>query len=208
MKVVIEKAFPLAAMADAAWQCLQDIEAVGGCMPGAKITERVDATHYKGTVTVKIGPAAMSFKGNIEVLELDAAQRTLHLVGKGSDSTGTSGASMDLVATVQASGATCELVGKSEVAMSGKAASFGGRMMNTVADQILKQFVANFAALVQSADAPQAAPSADDPAAAGTTAQAAATAPAPARAAELNGLALAWAVLRDWLRGLFSHKAA
>lgn len=208
MKVVIEKAFPLEATADAAWQCLQDIEAVGGCMPGAKITERVDATHYKGTVTVKIGPAAMSFKGNIEVLELDAAQRTLHLVGKGSDSTGTSGASMDLVATVQASGATCELVGKSEVAMSGKAASFGGRMMNTVADQILKQFVANFAALVQSADAPQAAPSADDPAAAGTTAQASAAAPAPARAAELNGLALAWAVLRDWLRGLFSHKAA
>lgn len=208
MKVVIEKAFPLEATADAAWQCLQDIEAVGGCMPGAKITERVDATHYKGTVTVKIGPAAMSFKGNIEVLELDAAQRTLHLVGKGSDSTGTSGASMDLVATVQASGATCELVGKSEVAMSGKAASFGGRMMNTVADQILKQFVANFAALVQSVDAQQAAPSADDPAAAGTTAQAAAAAPTPARAAELNGLALAWAVLRDWLRGLFSHKAA
>lgn len=208
MKVVIEKAFPLEATADAAWQCLQDIEAVGGCMPGAKITERVDATHYKGTVTVKIGPAAMSFKGNIEVLELDAAKRTLHLVGKGSDSTGTSGASMDLVATVQASGATCELVGKSEVAMSGKAASFGGRMMNTVADQILKQLVANFAALVQSADAPQAAPSADDPAAAGTTAQASAAAPAPARAAELNGLALAWAVLRDWLRGLFSHKAA
>lgn len=208
MKVVIEKAFPLEATADAAWQCLQDIEAVGGCMPGAKITERVDATHYKGTVTVKIGPAAMSFKGNIEVLELDAAQRTLHLVGKGSDSTGTSGASMDLVATVQASGATCELVGKSEVAMSGKAASFGGRMMNTVADQILKQFVANFAALVQSVDAQQAAPSADDPAAAGTTAQASAAAPAPARAAELNGLALAWAVLRDWLRGLFSHKAA
>lgn len=208
MKVVIEKLFPLAATADAAWQCLQNIEAVGGCMPGAKITERVDATHYKGTVTVKIGPAAMSFKGNIEVLELDATQRTLHLVGKGSDSTGTSGASMDLVATVQASGATCELVGKSEVAMSGKAAAFGGRMMNTVADQILKQFVANFAALAQSADAPQAAPSADDPAATGTTAQAAPAAPAPARAAELNGLALAWAVVRDWLHGLFSRKTA
>jgi carbon monoxide dehydrogenase subunit G len=210
MKVVIEKVFPLAATADAAWQCLQDIEAVGGCMPGARITERVDATHYKGTVTVKIGPAAMSFKGNIEVLELDAAQRTLHLVGKGSDSTGTSGASMDLVATVQASGATCELVGKSEVAMSGKAAAFGGRMMNTVADQILKQFVANFAALAQSADAPQATPSADDPAAAavGATAQAAPVAPAPTRSAELNGLALAWAVLRDWLHGLFSRKTA
>ena len=32
--------------------------------------------------------------------------------------------------------------------MSGKAAAFGGRMMNTVADQILKQFADNFAAQV------------------------------------------------------------
>jgi uncharacterized protein len=201
MKVVIEKVFPLAATADAAWQCLQDIEAVGGCMPGAKITERLDATHYKGTVTVKIGPAAMSFKGNIEVLELDAARRTLHLVGKGADTTGTSGASMDLVATIETSGASCQLVGRSEVAMSGKAATFGGRMMNTVADQILKQFVANFAALAQSRSAPQAAPSADEPVAA-------AVARAPARPAELNGLSLAWAVLHDWLRRLFSRKTA
>lgn len=202
MKVVIEKVFPLSATADAAWQCLQDIEAVGGCMPGARITERLDATHYKGTVTVKIGPASMSFKGNIEVLELDAALRTLHLVGKGSDTTGTSGASMDLIATIQASGATCELVGKSEVAMSGKAAAFGGRMMNTVADQILKQFVDNFGALAQRRSAPQAAPSPDEPAAAAVTR-------APARPpAELNGLSLAWAVLHDWLRRLFSRKTA
>ena len=30
--------------------------------------------------------------------------------------------------------------------MSGKAAAFGGRMMNAVADQVLKQFAENFAA--------------------------------------------------------------
>jgi uncharacterized protein len=205
MKVVIEKVFPLTATADAAWQCLQDIEAVGGCMPGAKITERVDATHYKGTVTVKIGPAAMSFKGNIEVLELDAALRTLHLVGKGSDTTGTSGASMDLVATIQATGATCELVGKSEVAMSGKAAAFGGRMMTTVADQILKQFVENFGTLAQSvsAPAPQVVPSQDE-----LDAPAVPLARATPASAELNGLSLAWAVLQDWLRRLFSRKTA
>jgi uncharacterized protein len=206
MKVVIEKVFPLASTAEAAWQCLQDIEAVARCMPGATITERLDDTHFKGTVTVRVGPATMAFKGNIEVLELDAATRTLHLAGKGSDTTGTSGASMDLVATVQATGPTCELVGKSEVSMSGKAAAFGGRMMNTVADQILKQFVANFAALVQSANVSQAAPaSADRAPAPEPEPQVTAAAPAPA---ELNGVALAWAVIREWLRGLFSRKTA
>ena len=30
--------------ADVAWEFLQNIEAVAGCMPGAKITERLDPT--------------------------------------------------------------------------------------------------------------------------------------------------------------------
>lgn len=220
MKVVIEKVFPLASSVDAAWQCLQNIEAVAGCMPGAQITEHIDAAHYKGTVTVRVGPASMSFKGNIEVEALDPAQRTLHLVGKGSDSTGTSGASMDLVAGIRESESGCELTGKSEVAMSGKAAAFGGRMMQTVADQILKQFAANFAALAEHATAQAAAAANNANADANANANADAApgrAPPPAaqsipapvsRANELNGLALAWAVLRDWLRGLFSRKTA
>ena len=37
--------------------------------------------------------------------------------------------------------------------MSGKAAAFGGRMMGSVADQVLKQFAANFAAQVQAMQA-------------------------------------------------------
>ncbi len=84
--------------------------------------------------------------------------------------------------------------------MSGKAAAFGGRMMNTVADQILKQFADNFAALVR---ARQAQPMPESSA----TDAPAATPAAPAPQAELNGMALAWAVVRDWLRGIFSRKA-
>ena len=37
--------------------------------------------------------------------------------------------------------------------MSGKAAAFGGRMMSSVADQVLKQFADNFAAQVQALQA-------------------------------------------------------
>jgi carbon monoxide dehydrogenase subunit G len=82
MKVALDKVFPLAATAESAWQLLQDIETVAGCMPGAKITERIDDTHYKGTITVRLGPATMAFKGEIEVLNLDPATRSLHMVGK------------------------------------------------------------------------------------------------------------------------------
>ena len=308
MKVELEKTFPLPATTEAAWAFLQNIEGVAGCMPGAKITERVDDTHYKGTISVRVGPAGMSFKGELEVQALDAATRTLHLVGKGSDTSGTSGASMDLVARIEPGAAegTSNLVGRSEVTMSGKAAAFGGRMMGSVADQILKQFAGNFAAQVQARGA--AGESASAGAAAGTASRgatsaeaAAGTAPtgatsagagagtvsagatqagaaagtasagaarnatamaaagtanttsapaahpatstaasgasadradvspaadpqpslaaaplpsttpptsAPAPANELNALALFWAILRDWFRGLFRRKAA
>jgi len=200
MKVVLEKVFPLAASSDSAWQLLQDIETVAGCMPGAKITERVDATHYKGTITVRLGPATMSFKGDIEVLNLDAAARSLHLVGKGTDATGSSAASMDLVASVQAADDACELTGRSEVTMSGKAAALGSRLMGPVADQMLKQFAANFAARLPASQIPQVTPAESD---------APRSAPEVAHVphAELNGFALAWAVIREWLRGIFARKS-
>jgi uncharacterized protein len=204
MKVVLEKVFPLAASSDSAWQLLQDIEAVAGCMPGAKITERVDATHYKGTITVRLGPATMSFKGDIDVLNLDAAARSLHLVGKGTDATGSSAASMDLVASVQAAGDACELTGKSEVTMSGKAAALGSRLMGPVADQMLKQFVANFAARLEASQTPQTTPVASE--ASGSAPGSVTPEAAGVSHTELNGLALAWAVMRDWLRGMFARK--
>src|SRR4030095_15284263 len=140
MKVQLERTFRMPAPADIAWALLQDIEGVAGCMPGARITERIDPQHYKGTVAVKFGPANMSFRGQVEVLGLDPASRTLRLAGKGTDATGGSGASTDLTARVDAiDDVSCNLAGTSEVSVSGKAAAFGGRMMDSVADQVLKK---------------------------------------------------------------------
>ena len=232
MKVRLEKTFPMPGSADAAWAVLQDIDAVASCMPGAKITERTDAQHFKGTVSVKFGPASMAFRGEVQIVSQDAASRTLKLAGKGTDATGSSGASMDLDARIEPVDASaCKLVGISEVSLSGKAAAFGGRMMDSVAEQVLKQFAANFAKRVEavqaqgppaagpvvdpaatpaSTDAPAATQAGVPPASANAAAQAqapAATAP-PAEAAQLDGLALAWAVFKSWLRSLFGARGA
>jgi hypothetical protein len=197
MKVQLEKTFPLPASAQTAWALLQNIESVTGCMPGAKITERIDEQHYKGTVSVKFGPASMAFRGEVEVKAIEPATKTLHLFAKGTDTTGSSAASMDLTARVEAiDAASCSLVGTSEVSMSGKAATFGARMMNSVADQVINQFAANFATQVK---ALQAQPS---------SAAAAPAAAAPSAPSQLNGLALIWAVIKDWLRSLFATKKA
>ena len=193
MQVKIEKTFPLTAPPAAAWALLQDIRAVAECMPGARITEQIDATHYKGQVSVKLGPAAAQFAGELEVLGLDAARREIKLNGKGSDTKGSSAATMNLSASIRDAAAGCELVGVSEVSVSGKLASFGGRMMTQVADQLLKQFADNFAGRV--AAVPEAAP---EPATAPETAP-------PPR--QLNALALLWAVVVGFFKSLFGRKS-
>lgn len=207
MKVQLQKTFELPGSADVAWAIVQDIEALAGCMPGARITERVDERHYKGTVAVKLGPASMAFKGTVELQLVDPAARSLKLVGKGTDAGGGSGASMDLSARIErgADEASSRLVGDSTVSMSGKAATFGARLMNPVAEQVLQQFAANLAAKVAALQAERAAAVAPSAAAAATDAPAApGAAPAPDR--ELDGLALAWAVLKGWLRGLLGAR--
>ena len=216
MKVDLEKTFPLPGSAEVAWGLLQDVEAVASCMPGAKITEKVPDGGYKGTVTVKLGPATMAFRGEISVRDQDPATRSLRLLGRGTDSTGTSGVSMDLAARIEdGAGGSSQLVGRSELTMSGKAAAFGGRMMNSVADQILKQFGENFGAQVAARAARPAAtgtPATEAVPAAETIAQTAEAAagdvcsispPEP----ELNGLSILWAAFKDWLRSVFQSRA-
>jgi uncharacterized protein len=147
MEVRLDKRYPIAATIDQAWTVLADIRATAACMPGAQITDQLDATHYKGTVKSKIGPATMSFAGDIEVLALEPSRRELRMLGKGADKSGSS-ASMDLKAHLEPgeSAADCVLVGQATVTVSGKLAQFGSRLLVPVSDAMLAQFADNFRA--------------------------------------------------------------
>ena len=194
MKVSLDKVYPVAASADAAWAFLQDIKSVASCMPGAEITEQSDETHFKGMVKVKIGPATASFKGDIEVQDIDAEKKQLILLGKGADTKGTSSASMLLTASIRETAkGQCELTGQSEVTVNGKMASFGGRMMDAISERILQQFADNFAnnviALGEGSEAEAAA---------------AKVAEAPK---ELNGLAVMWHLIAGFFSKMFGRES-
>ena len=183
VKVELAKTFPLPGAPDAAWRLLQDVEAVAAACPGRRSRSASTTRHYKGTVTVRVGPATLVFRGDIEVKELDAATRTLRLSATGSDTAGSAG-SMDLTARIDAAeGGVSTLNGSSVVSLSGKAAAFGARMVDSVADQILAQFAGNFAARLPASAPPM--PASDVPASgnAATSPQpAAATSPSPTAA--------------------------
>ena len=212
MEVTIEKQYPVAAAMPAAWAVLSDMHALATCMPGAQITEQVDATHFMGSVRVKVGPAVAAFAGTIEILTLDAASQTLKMLGKGADKGGSS-ASMELTAQLlPGEGGHCVLAGHAAVIVNGKFAQFGGRMMNSVSDMILAQFAEVFSQKAQALQAAQAAPvvhsAATQP---GTDGAAPKPAPAPHVAApvvatEFNALGLVWALIKNFFAGLFGKK--
>jgi len=209
MEVKLDKRYPLDVSVAQAWTVLSDIRATAGCMQGAAITEQIDATHFKGTVKSKVGPAVMSFGGDIEVLDINPADKRLQMLGKGADKSGSS-ASMNLTAHLEPGDTPADsvLVGQATIIVSGKLAQFGSRLLVPVSDAMLAQFAVNFrnvaAAVPVAADA--AAPEA------GTTtgavpAAAPAARPAPSpQAQELNALALIWTVFKGWFAGLFPKK--
>jgi carbon monoxide dehydrogenase subunit G len=211
VKVNLERSYPVPADTDASWALLQDIESLAACMPGARITERVDERCFRGSVNVRLGPAAMAFRGELQVTELDAPAHRLRLLGKGTDTGGGSAATLDLQARIEAEGeGASRLVGASEVSVNGKAAAFGGRMMGAVAEQVLAQFAENFARRAAQGSAPPPGPAeaAPPPGASAAAAPAPAPAPTPPPAGELDGLALLWSALKAWLRALFGRRAA
>ena len=212
MKVEIEKSYPMPAPAEATWALLQDIEAVAGCMPGAKITERLDAGRYKGTVTVKLGPATMAFRGEVEMKDVDPAAMTLRLLGKGTDSTGSSVATMNLTARVEAAEAGRSTLVGSERGVDERQ---GGNVRRTDDEHGRRPGAEAVRRQLRGPgrrDRRRQRAVARRRGRCGAGAAAAAPhRPAPRRAppaAELNGLALAWAVFANWLRGLFGKKTA
>ena len=230
MEVKLDKQYPLDVDATRAWTLLNDLKAVAGCMPGAEITEQLSDRSYKGAVKVKVGPATAQFGGTVDVLEAVAQERKMVLRGKGADKGGSS-ASMDLTAVIAANPdnpAHCVLHGQAAVIVNGKFAQFGGRMMVQVSDMLLAQFVENFRKTALTLPVPGAASSAqpaleaDASATAGgsapmattlptaTTAGAASTAAptpiAPVVAGEINGLAIVWALIKNWFSGLLGKR--
>lgn len=203
MEVVLDKKYPVSAGLDASWAILSNMNELATCMPGAQITEEIDDKHFKGSVRVKVGPAVAAFAGTIEILTLDPVTRTLKMMGKGADKSGSS-ASMELTATlVAADNGHSTLEGHAEVIVNGKFAQFGGRMMTSVSDMILLQFADVFS---QKAQALQGAAAPAEEVAAGAP-PAPPPPSAPIVAKEFNALGFAWLMIKKFFADLFGRKA-
>jgi uncharacterized protein len=150
MAIQIEKTFQVKEPVDLVWSFLSDPRRVATCVPGAKITEQVDDKTYKGTISVKVGPTTADYKGELEIVRLDAENHEIEILGKGQDVRGRGSASMKMSGKARslADGGT-EVASVSEVNVVGILAQMGSRVISEVSNIIFAQFIKNFQAQLE-----------------------------------------------------------
>ena len=198
----IQKSFELSQPPERVWDAFADVQLVADCLPGASILEQLGDDRYKGRFSVKLGPIAASFDGEVTI-ERRAEERAGKVAGKGADARSSSRASGTMSYRV----AGAETVGRSrvdvtcELTLAGALAQFGkSGVIREIANRLTAEFVKNFEARL-AASAPAAV--------AATAAEATAPTPAPPKALDAGNLF--WSILRDrivnFFRALFGHKA-
>jgi carbon monoxide dehydrogenase subunit G len=127
---------------DEAWKTLMDIPRIAPCMPGAELTEVVDAETYKGKVAVRMGPVVLAFAGTAKFEERDDAAHTARVKAQGTDAKGRGGANAAVNFRLEPSVAGSKVLIDTDLNLSGSVAQYGrgAGMIQTIAAQLINQF--------------------------------------------------------------------
>jgi carbon monoxide dehydrogenase subunit G len=177
-----------------AWKVLMDIPRIAPCMPGAELTGAVDNDTYNGKVSVKLGPVALAFAGQVKFTEIDEPNRKARAKAQGKDSKGRGGANATVDFRLEPLPAGSRVVVKTDLTLSGAVAQYGraSGLIQDVAAQLVGQFAANLKAQL----GPASDPSTDE-----------ILPPLPqTKAKPIFGFSLIFAALLNSIRRLFGGK--
>jgi uncharacterized protein len=199
-----------------AWPVLMDIQRIAPCMPGAQLTEVVDARTYKGNIAVRLGPVALTFAGLVTFEEIDDANRKARVKAQGTDAKGRGGANAAASFRLEPAGAGSKVLVHTDLTLSGAVAQYGrgvgmiqataGQLMKQFADNLKKQLAAAPPAVPTTAGGiPTSAPAAPASAAAPSAAPASHASTPPPAAAPISGFSLMVRVIWDAILRLFKR---
>ena len=130
---------------DEAWVVLMDIERIAPCLPGAELTETIDERNYKGTVSVRLGPVALTFAGTASFEEIDEAGHNARVRAQGSDAKGRGGANANVTFRLVAGDGGTRVDIHTDMQLSGSVAQYGRGvgMITDLASRLISQFAEN-----------------------------------------------------------------
>lgn len=131
-----------------AWDLLNQVERVAPCFPGTQLLETHDDGSFVGTVSVRLGPVALSFKGTAIYEEVDPQAMRVKVRATGNEQRARGSASANVVFVVTPDAAGSRVLIDTELQLVGTIAQYarGGGMIEATAQVMIDDFAANLKA--------------------------------------------------------------
>jgi carbon monoxide dehydrogenase subunit G len=125
------------------WEAILDLDRVIPCVEGGRVVERTGPTSAKAEILVKMGAMSMTFTGTVEVTEQDHDAGRAVLQIKSREAGGQGYANADVVFALADGGGTIHTAAQ----ISGKAASMGEGVVQSVLDGLIADFAKKLEAI-------------------------------------------------------------
>lgn len=191
-----------------AWPVLMDIRGIAPCMPGAQLTDVIDDKNYKGSISVRLGPVALTFAGVVTFEEIDNSNHTARVRAQGTDAKGRGSAQARASFKLEPSAAGSRVLVHTDLTLSGAVAQYGRGvgMIQATASALMNQFANALKAQLGQRPSESAAPAAVPNAAPPASPPAPAAQPLPQAAKPISGFSLLASVLWNSIKRLFTGR--
>lgn len=134
---------------------LMNVPQTAACFPGASMIEPISADHYKGRVTVKLGPLTMVFSGNLRIENRDDPAHSATIKANWTETKGRGNANTVTRFALQAQGEGTRVTLRSDLQLAGQVAQYGRGvgMIAAIAAQLMSTFAENLRARIQALEA-------------------------------------------------------
>jgi uncharacterized protein len=183
-----------------AWPLLMDIRRMAPCMPGAELTDVIDDKTYKGRISVRLGPVALTFAGTVKFEDVDDADHKARVRAHGSDDKGRGAAQAAASFRVEPAAGGSKVLVHTDLTLSGAVAQYGRGvgMIQATAAALISQFAGNLKTEIAQRGAAQTA----------TQSIAPESTSLPQAAKPISGFALMTKVIYDSILRLFGRRAS
>lgn len=201
--MILNNSFEVSAPPNAVFDFMMDPERVVPTIPGATFKGAEDEDHWSAEVKASLGPMSLKFKGDVEVIKRDRDNHDMALKGKGREVTGKGKATAEISTklTPTASGGTHVAI-TTDLSIVGKAAQFGGPLIEDVAAKFTEDFASNMERVLAAEDRVAEAEAKGDEAAAAAAKEEVAEVHAEA-SKPVSGIAVFFQLIARFFRNLF-----
>ncbi|AUC55594.1 carbon monoxide dehydrogenase [Sagittula sp. P11] len=138
------------------WEAILNPEVLKACVPGCTEMSGSAEEGFEATVVQKVGPVKATFKGQVNLEDMDAPN-TVKLVGEGKGGAAGFAKGSAVVRLEEAEDGTL-LTYDVDASVGGKLAQLGSRIIDGFAKKMADQFFSNFQEAVEGPSDPDAAP--------------------------------------------------